>query len=108
MKIQGYDSLLSVTEVEDFFIWSLSNEGFGKSVNYDYQDRKLRQFIKKSFLENGSFYIFSPKLFRKNNNRLGGNIGFKIMDKHKMFQIDNVVDLQLCEVIMRGYHLDKL
>jgi len=27
------------------------------------------------------------------------------MDKHKMFQIDNIEDLMLCEVVMKGYGL---
>ena len=108
MQARKLDSLLTVVEIEDFFMWRLNNEGTPASVNYDYQDRKPRQSIEKRFLENGSFYIFSPKVLRKHQNRLGEKIGFKIMEKHKMFQIDNIEDVQLCEVIMRGYHMDKL
>ena len=32
----------------------------------------------------------------------------KIMEKHKMFQIDDVEDLRLCEIIMKSYALDTL
>ncbi len=54
-----------------------------------------------------SDYIFSPKILREHQNRLGGKIGFKTMETYKMFEIDNPADLRLCEVIMRGYDLDK-
>ena len=108
MKFQGLDSLLTVIEIQDFFIWALDKKQNPQSVTYDYLNRKSRQLIENRFLENGSFYIFTPKILRKHQNRLGGKIGFKIMEKHKMIQIDNPVDLQLCEVIMRGYNLDKI
>ena len=97
------DSLLSVAEVEDFFVWEIDNANHPKAVNYDYNNRKPRQYIKKKYLENGSFYIFKPILLRKNNNRLGGKISIYQMEKHKMFQIDDLEDLRLCEVVMKGY-----
>lgn len=106
-KDQGLDSLLSVVEVEDFFMWGLKDrEPF--SVNYDYRDRKPRQQIEKRYLENGSFYIFRPEVLRRLGNRLGGKIGLYVMERHKMFQIDNPEDVRLCEAIMRGFGLDRL
>jgi CMP-N,N'-diacetyllegionaminic acid synthase len=107
VKLKGLDSLLSVNEISDFFIWELNDEKSPLSVTYDYKNRKRRQLIEKRFLENGSFYIFSPKILRKYHNRLGGKIGFKTMETYKMFEIDDLPDLRLCEVIMRGYQLDK-
>lgn len=104
----GLDSLLSVTEVEDFFTWKLTPEGEAQSVNYDWRHRRPRQHIEKRYLENGSFYIFTPNLLRADANRLGGNIGLHVMARHKMFQIDNPEDVRLCEAIMRGYELDRL
>lgn len=106
-KDQGLDSLLSVVEIEDFFMWGLK-DGQPFSVNYEYQDRKPRQQIDKRYLENGSFYIFRPEILRKLGNRLGGNIGLYIMERHKMFQIDNPEDVRLCEAIMLGFGLDRL
>jgi len=108
MKLRSLDSLLTVNEIQDFFIWSLDENKNPQSTTYDYLNRKPRQLIENRFLENGSFYIFSPKILRKHQNRLGGEIGFKVMEKHKMIQIDNSEDLRLCAVIMRGYHLDKI
>lgn len=100
------DSLLTVTEVEDFFNWRIGPNG-PESVNYDYRSRQRRQLIEKRFLENGSFYIFRPEILRIFSNRLGGEIGMHVMGRHKMFQIDNPEDIVLCESIMYGYRLDK-
>ena len=103
----GLDSLLTVVEIEDFFMWRAGEHG-PESVNYDYRTRKRRQAIEKRYLENGSFYVFPPRLLRDEMNRLGGKIGMHVMDRHKMFQIDNAADIVLCEAIMRGYGLDRI
>ena len=66
-------------------------------------DRKPRQEIAKSYLENGSFYIFKPQLIRKYKNRLNGKIGMYVMEKYKSFQIDNQEDLKICSAIMKEY-----
>jgi N-acylneuraminate cytidylyltransferase len=99
----GYDSLLTVCEVEDFFNWKLDADGHAQSVNYDWRNRRRRQEIEKRYLENGSFYIFPPALLRETNNRLGGRIGIYVMEKHKMFQIDRPEEVRLCEAILKGY-----
>ena len=54
-----------------------------------------------------SFYVFKPDMLRVQGNRLAGKIGIYVMEKHKMFQIDNPQDIVLCQAIMRGYGLDK-
>jgi CMP-N,N'-diacetyllegionaminic acid synthase len=96
------DSLLSVCEVEDYFNWRVGKNG-PEPINYDYHDRRMRQQIEKRYLENGSFYVFVPSLLREKKNRLGGKIGFHLMERHKMFQIDRPEDVKLCAAIMRSY-----
>ena len=108
LREHGYDSLLSVAEVEDFFTWRIGDKGGAESVNYDYRDRKRRQQIEKRYLENGSFYVFRPRQLRRENNRLGGHIGLFVMGRHKMFQIDNPEDIELCAAVMRGFGLDRI
>lgn len=102
------DSLLSVTEVEDFFTWRLDEAGMAQSVNYDHKNRKRRQLIEKRYLENGSFYVFKKEVLQSENNRLGGRIGFHVMERHKMFQIDNPQDVGLCAAIMIGFGMDRV
>jgi N-acylneuraminate cytidylyltransferase len=77
-------------------------------VNYDFRDRRPRQAIELKYRENGSFYVFRPQLLRTEGSRLGGRIGAHVMEPHKMFQIDSPEDLKLCDVIMRGYGMDRL
>lgn len=103
----AYDSMLSVNEIEDFFMWERDKDGCAQPVNYDYKDRKPRQLIAKRLLENGSFYLFKPEVIKRYNNRLGGVIGFHELGRHKMFQIDNPEDLKLCAAIMSAYGLDN-
>lgn len=101
------DSLLSVVEIEDFFIWKNSKRN-PQSLNYNYKNRKLRQKIEKKYLENGSFYIFKPDILKRENNRLGGRISLFVMEKYKMFQIDNKDEVELSSIIMKGYGLNVL
>jgi len=100
------DSLLSCCEIEDFLMWRIGAGGQPVGVNYDYMVRTRRQDLDTRYLENGSFWIFRPSVLRSLGNRLGGKIGLHVMELHKMFQIDTLEDLRLCEVIMRGYGLD--
>jgi len=96
------DSLLSVCEVEDYFNWRIGKSG-PEPINYDFHNRRMRQQIEKRYLENGSFYVLIPSLLREQSNRLGGKIGFHVMERHKMFQIDRPEDVTLCAAIMRAY-----
>jgi N-acylneuraminate cytidylyltransferase len=96
------DSLLSVCEVEDYFNWRIGADG-PEPINYDYHNRRMRQQIEKRYLENGSFYVLIPSLLREQKNRLGGKIGFHLMERHKMFQIDRMEDIKLCAAIMQSY-----
>jgi len=104
---QKYDSMFSCSAVEGLFFWKKMPDGKLRSVNYNYRNRKRRQDISKQYIENGSFYLFKPEVLRKFDNRLGGKIGVIQMEFWKMFEIDDLSDIKLCEVIMRGYGLNK-
>ena len=106
IKADGADSLFSVAEIEDFFIWKQESGENPQSINYDYKDRKPRQQIETTYLENGSFYLFRPQVLINDNNRIGGDTSLFVMDRYKMFQIDNDEDIELSAVIMRGFGLD--
>ena len=93
------DSLLSVSKISDYLVWSPSSSGF-KSINYDFKNRLRRQEIEEKFLENGSFYLCKPNILRNNNNRLGGKISYYELEKCKQFQIDDEGDIEICEAIL--------
>ena len=92
------NSLFATTEVEDFNIWAIDIEG-SKSINYNYKKLKRYQDTEKRYLENRTFYIFSPQLLRRKNSRLIGNIGIHLMEHYKMFQIDTEEDFLFCQSI---------
>jgi len=96
----GADSLLSCCRLQDFFIWKKTNDGY-KSVNYDYRNRKRRQDIELTYLENGSIYIFKPSIMKEYHNRLGGYIEIFEMEYWKSCQIDDKEDIDLCEFFMK-------
>ncbi len=104
---KNYDSLVTVTEIEDYFTWKINKDGNLQPLNHDMNNRKPRQQISSSYLENGSFYIFKPSLIKKFQNRLYGRVGMYLMDKHKSFQIDNAEDLKICSAIMKEYGIKQ-
>jgi N-acylneuraminate cytidylyltransferase len=104
---EGLDSLVSVSEIRDFFVWERVGEALFRPVNYDFRNRRRRQAIAPQYRENGSFYVFRPELLRREGSRLGGRIGAYIMSEHKIFQIDSPEDIALCEAVMRGFGLDR-
>ncbi len=106
-ETQGYDSLFSGAELEDFFIWQQDRERGLVSLNYDSKKRERRQDVAKQFVENGSFYVFKPWVLRELNNRLGGKIGVSPMAFWKTFEIDSLESLEMCEALMRHYLVDQ-
>jgi len=102
---QECDSMFSCSVAEDLFLWEKAPDEKLKSVNYDYRNRSRRQDIPKQYIENGSFYIFKPEVIRQCDNRLGGKIGMTRMEFWKMFEIDSIEDLKMCEALMRAFLL---
>ena len=98
----SFDSMFSCSVAEDLFLWEESN-GRLKSSNYDYLNRKMRQDLSKQYIENGSFYLFKPKILRQYKNRLGGKIGMIEMDFWKSFEIDNWTDVNMCSGLMKEF-----
>jgi len=104
---QKCDSMFSCSVAEDLFFWEKMSDGKLRSVNYDYKNRNRRQEIPKQYIENGSFYIFKPDVLRQHNNRFGGKIGLTQMEFWKMFEIDSMEDLKMCEALMRAFLLNN-
>jgi len=104
---QRCDSMFSCSVAEGLFFWEKMPDRELKSVNYDYRNRSRRQDIPKQYIENGSFYLFKPEVLRQHNNRFGGKIGMTEMEFWKMFQIDSIEDLKMCEVLMRAFLLNE-
>jgi N-acylneuraminate cytidylyltransferase len=102
-----YDSMFSGSLIGDFFIWEKNRGKNLKSINYDFQNRPRRQKFKEQFVENGSFYIFTPKNIKKYDNQLSGKIGIAKMEFWKSFEIDDPENIEFCEMIMKHYIIKK-
>ena len=104
---QGLDSMFAGALIGDFYIWQRDKAGALQSLNYDWTSRKRRQDFSDQYVENGSFYIFKPGLLRSTNNRLGGKMGVAPMEFWKSFELDTLENWKMCEILMRGFGLDK-
>jgi len=97
-----YDSIFSCVAVEDLFIWERLN-GSLESTTYDWRNRQRRQQLTTKYLENGSFYLFRPWVLKDTDNRIGGTIGEIVMEKWSVNEIDDEIDVAICEALMRQF-----
>lgn len=92
-----YDSILSVVATKRF-IWNQD----GTSVNYNHTERPRRQDFDGTLIENGAIYISTKKCFIKNENRLGGKIGFIEMNEDSLTEIDEIADFIIVEELLKN------
>jgi N-acylneuraminate cytidylyltransferase len=85
----GADSLLSVCP-SHLFLWE-ERGGWAVPLNYDPLHRPMRQQMAQ-YRENGSIYIFTPKLLRETGCRLGGRIVLYPMPERCCVDIDTLAD----------------
>jgi CMP-N,N'-diacetyllegionaminic acid synthase len=104
-QAQECDSMFSCSVAEDLLYWEQTPEGALRSINYDYRNRKRRQDMNKQYIENGSFYLFTPEVLRQHHNRFGGKICMVKMEFWKMFEIDSMEDYKMCEALMKAFLL---
>lgn len=94
----GSDSLLSVVPVH-LFLWDVV-DGAPVSTSYDYRHRPRSQELAPRYVENGSIFVFRPWVLAEHGNRLGGRIVMYEMDRYSLVDIDDEIDLELCEARM--------
>ena len=101
------DSAFTACSLEDFFIWQ--TEPNLSSINYDYKNRRRRQNISDQIVENGSVYVFKPSVISEHNNRLGGKMGYYLMDNWKVYEIDTEEDLEICKFLyeLKGLNCEQ-
>ena len=105
LRQENADSLFSASELHGF-VWRLYPDN-PQSLTYDYHHRQMRQDAPDDVVENGSIYIFKPRILREFNNRLGGKITAYMMDSIYSFQIDTLPDFTLIEALMNIHQAQK-
>lgn len=103
---EGADSLFSATLLNDFYAWEPDANGL-RSITFDYKKRTRRQDNKPYYLENGSIYIFKPKIIKQYKNRLGGKIALYHMPFWKSYEINNPEDTEICKYYMKNKILKR-
>lgn len=95
----NYDSMVSISPCHPLN-WKLNSNQL--ICRYNYKKRPMRQDFKEEdyiYDENGSIYIFTQKLFKLENNRLGGKIGYEVFSEEFSHQIDTYLDLEILKAI---------
>lgn len=96
-KMQNYDSVFSVTKEHWIPRWNET----GEPVDWDINNRPMRQDVKETYIENGAFYITTKQQLLNSKLRYGGNIGMIEMPLHRSFQIDTMDDLKLIGKLLK-------
>ncbi|NOR69676.1 MAG: acylneuraminate cytidylyltransferase family protein [Methylomarinum sp.] len=100
------DSLVTVTKTHKFIWKNPSNP----CASYDLYQRPRRQDIRPEdaiYFENGSFYITKLDVYKNYKNRLGGKIVMHEMSHEESFEIDDLVDFQVTELMMNEYGMSN-
>ncbi|CAK7063171.1 HAD hydrolase family protein [Tissierella sp.] len=70
-------------------------------VNYNYNNRPMRQTFEGFLVENGAFYITNKMDLLKSQNRLSGNVGAVEMSEDSYFEIDEPSDWIIVENLLK-------
>jgi N-acylneuraminate cytidylyltransferase len=93
-----YDSVFSVRKCNDTLLWDAKL----KPMNYKPTHRSFRQARGvMCYVESGGFYIFTVPIFRKTGCRMGGKMGVYGVPFWQSFQIDDKIDLQMVDKLMK-------
>ena len=94
------DSLLSLTK-QKMFRWD-KKEDEAVSIDYIPKRRPRMQEYDGYLVEEGGIFLTKKELLLKEKCRLGGKIGYYILD-HRSVDVDNEVDLKIAETLMKWY-----
>ena len=90
-KMYGYDSVFSVTVEHWAPRWDKNN----KPIDWNINNRPMRQHVEVAYVENGAFYITTKDQLLESKLRYGGDIGTVEMPLYRSFQVDTHDDLKL-------------
>ena len=96
----NYDSLFSASAEHFTGRWRLDEAGRARPLNFDPANRPRRQERGLEYLENGSIYVFRPRILKETGARMGGRIGIYPMPLERSFQIDAPEDIELLDKLL--------
>ncbi len=103
---QRCDSVVSVTPVIDYYFLGQIDANANYSVSYNPKHRLRTQDIPPRYRENGAIYVMTRDLIMTEGCRMGGDMRALIMDRNESIDIDDTLDLRLCNLLLaRNPHL---
>lgn len=97
------DSALSVTPFH-YFLWGYDKDGEVMAINHNKYIRPRRQDRDPQYVETGAVYVMRTEGFLKANHRFFGKIAMYHMPIERRLEIDDPVDLEVAEVLLRHQH----
>tara|TARA_Y100000996_G_scaffold3514_1_gene3418 strand:- start:173 stop:820 length:648 start_codon:yes stop_codon:yes gene_type:complete len=97
-KMNQYDSVFTVTKEHWLPRWDLNIN----PINWNVEQRPMRQEKPATYVEAGMFYITTKKELLKSKLRYSGKIGVIEIPLHDSFQIDSENDLLLIKRLMQS------
>ncbi|KAF5422772.1 MAG: N-acylneuraminate cytidylyltransferase/CMP-N,N'-diacetyllegionaminic acid synthase [Candidatus Methanomarinus sp.] len=98
LKDMDFDSVLSVVEDRGHYF-------IERGDTYERLYPKViknRQYVKPLFKENGAIYMCKRSLLMEENTMVGGKIGFLKMQKEESIDVDELIDFEIAEFLMRN------
>lgn len=105
LEDQAADTALAVIPFH-YFLWRLAAHQDGglnaAGINHDKSVRPLRQEREPQFLETGAVYVMKTAGFEAARHRFFGKTALYVMPTERRLEIDEPVDFQVAEVLMRA------
>ena len=97
-ELEVADSVLSVAR-QKRFLWK--QEKYATPINYDYSNRPRRQELEGYLVENGAFYMTRRTALLRTGCRLSGNIRTVEMPEDSYYEIDELSDWFITEMLLK-------
>lgn len=94
------DSCLTAKDFH-YFIWQEEQDGSATGINHDKRFRPRRQDREPQYEENGAVYVMKTAGFKEAKHRFFGKTVISLMPPEHCFEIDEPVDIQICEMLLR-------
>lgn len=97
----GADTALAVAPFH-YFLWKKNGDGSGDGINHDKRVRLLRQERAPQYRETGAVYAMRVQGFLEAKHRFFGKTAIHLIPLERCLEIDDPVDLEIAEVLMRA------
>jgi len=101
------DSALAVAPFH-YFLWRQDSDRNAVSINHDKNFRPMRQEREPQYIETGAVYAMRTEGFFKAKHRFFGKTAIYVMPAERRLEIDEPVDFEIAEVIIRKQHVQKM